>query len=524
MSREPGARAAQSFDAPEPSAEAYGTRATQGGSAGGERAEALAKALLGVAKERGMTLEGDGRLASLAGWIGAHTDERLAPPPSPVVDFGARHLGLTEPVPLLLLLGQGHEDSWPASLAELLAGGPQSVPYNRYGVAVVSRFGERLAVVALSAVLADVEPVPRHAVVGAALPVRASLHDGYRHAQLAVTLPDGSVQRVADTPGDRLDVALPLSTRGVHRVELLGDGPHGIEVLANFPIFVGVDEPRVMAVEAEGPLDASQAAAKLLALLNASRAAARLAPVTTYEPLAAIAASHSRDMIAHGFFGHVSPTTGDPAARVKSAGFAFPLVAENIGRASSPEVVHQLLMESPAHRANLLNPALTHVGIGVVPDAHGEVTELVATELFARMAKPIDVAAAPGDVAQAINVSRAAHGARALPVDPHLAAAAQKGAAAFFEGTRTREEALDVANRALGPVGGRSQGAVWRSIGRIETYVTTIAAVEDAGAFEFVNDPTVSALGVGVMQGARAESGPSTIAVVVILGWARGGR
>jgi hypothetical protein len=61
------------------------------------------------------------------------------------------------------------------------------------------------------------------------------------------------------------------------------------------------------------------------------------------------------------------------------------------------------------------------------------------------------------------------------------------------------------------------------SLGRIETCVTTIAAVEDAGAFDFVNDPSVSALGVGVMQGPRAESGRSTIAVVLVLGWARGG-
>lgn len=55
-------------------------------------------------------------------------------------------------------------------------------------------------------------------------------------------------------------------------------------------------------------------------------------------------------------------------------------VAENVGYAHSVDHVHHLLWHSSGHRANMLNPAHTKVGIGAATDAQGRVW---ITQIFA---------------------------------------------------------------------------------------------------------------------------------------------
>src|SRR5262249_7807710 len=148
--------------------------------------------------------------------------------------------------------------------------------------------------------------------------------------------------------------------------------------------------------------------------------------------LAEVAELHSRDMVQSGFFGHDSPTFGDPATRVHRKGLAFVVIAENVGRGSTAEEVNTMLLDSPGHRANALDPNLTHVGIGVVLDTRQGNAEIVATEDFGGVARSIDVGAAPDEVLRAINAERSKAGAGALVVDPLLVKAAARGAARFF--------------------------------------------------------------------------------------------
>jgi hypothetical protein len=79
-----------------------------------------------------------------------------------------------------------------------------------------------------------------------------------------------------------------------------------------------------------------------------------------------VAKAHSEDMAANGFVGHVSPTTGDAPARFERAGIVGAVVRENVARGYGPKGIHESLMNSPGHRANLLAADITHVGIGVV--------------------------------------------------------------------------------------------------------------------------------------------------------------
>ncbi len=121
----------------------------------------------------------------------------------------------------------------------------------------------------------------------------------------------------------------------------------------------------------------------LLTLLNRDRAAHGLGPLVLDARLTAVAAAHSADMVARGYFAHLTPDGLDPFARIASAGIHYSAAAENIGmaRAALPQVAtaaaHALMMNEPAgqpnHRATILNPALHRVGLGLVHTASGAV-------------------------------------------------------------------------------------------------------------------------------------------------------
>jgi len=59
----------------------------------------------------------------------------------------------------------------------------------------------------------------------------------------------------------------------------------------------------------------------------------------------------------------------------------FSKAAENVAKATSIEEAHRLLTNSPSHRANMVDPAFTHVGIGTARGADGA---FYTVEIFVR--------------------------------------------------------------------------------------------------------------------------------------------
>ncbi|MEI9954350.1 MAG: CAP domain-containing protein [Pseudomonadota bacterium] len=157
----------------------------------------------------------------------------------------------------------------------------------------------------------------------------------------------------------------------------MGDGVSGPVVVSNVPLYVGIPEPAA-AIVAGAVVEPEQAEARLLVLVNEARAAAGLNKVQPDAELREIALAHSTDMADHHFFGHVSPRTGTPTDRVHRSGVLVSAAGENVASAPTPEVAHEGLMGSPGHRANILRPDWTHVGIGVRKGEDG----LLVTEVF----------------------------------------------------------------------------------------------------------------------------------------------
>jgi len=237
-------------------------------------------------------------------------------------------------------------------------------------------------------------------------------------------------------------------------------------------------------------------------------------PLELHDGLAAVAEAHCRDMVAGGFVGHESPTTGTPAMRITAAGLASGLMLENVGRGYSASELHRGLMDSPGHRANIVDARVTHLGIAVVAVPDGDRTAFLVTQVFTQMIGRVDTAAAPAQLVQAINEGRRARRTAAVASDELLAQAAQEAAEAYFaDPTLTEQDVTDRASAAL-----RRFAIAYRRVGALMTIVTRI---EDAGRLEPTFDPDVTTLGIGVAQGTRPGQPPNAIVVVIVLGWPR---
>jgi uncharacterized protein YkwD len=110
---------------------------------------------------------------------------------------------------------------------------------------------------------------------------------------------------------------------------------------------------------------------QMLAMHNSERARAGLPPLALDATLMSIARRRATDMASRGYFSHVSPTGETAGTLVNASGLGYRLAAENIARndypdASSASAAMSGFMGSPTHRANVMNPALTRVGIAVV--------------------------------------------------------------------------------------------------------------------------------------------------------------
>ena len=82
-----------------------------------------------------------------------------------------------------------------------------------------------------------------------------------------------------------------------------------------------------------------------------------------------VARIKAKDMADNKYFSHQSPTYGSPFDMLKKFGVSYRAAGENIAGNRSSKAAHDALMNSPGHRANILNTQYDRIGIGIVPDS-----------------------------------------------------------------------------------------------------------------------------------------------------------
>ena len=207
-------------------------------------------------------------------------------------------------------------------------------------------------------------------------------HTNARHAKQVRTAVKGDIQSVMLAPSPRFD---HLASSGYDR-----------------PASRRLFPPRwLMPMTASLRLDTraqeeEQEEACLVAAINNERTQRGLASLTEDPLLDVTARIHSREMCSLSYFDHHSPTAGSRTpmdrylAGLRAWGEDKPesaLIGENIFYASATDSVynasyaHMSLMNSPGHRANILEPRFTKIGVGLYRDSQNR---FWVTETFLR--------------------------------------------------------------------------------------------------------------------------------------------
>ncbi len=101
-------------------------------------------------------------------------------------------------------------------------------------------------------------------------------------------------------------------------------------------------------------------------LVNEERKKQGVGELTWRQELVPIARAHATDMWKRGYFSHYSPEGKDVGERLGESNINYTIAGENLALAPTLPTAHNGLMNSPGHRANILEPRFKRMGIGVI--------------------------------------------------------------------------------------------------------------------------------------------------------------
>ena len=306
----------------------------------------------------------------------------------------------------------------------------QRVDMNRVGLVVRGNW----ALVLLSRRLVHWAPVPAQVAAGDAFVLvgRLSKSAGHvRQVQLAVQYPEGAVRsvQVPVAQGVFEQRVSAGERRGVLQVQALVDRGFGPEVASLLPVGVGqspwqASEIRPLPNDDTGAAAAPEGANPqevLLQLVWGARAARGLSRPQPQAALDRAAQGHAEEMQHLHYFAHVSPSTGDAVQRLAAQGGHARRLLENLAAAPSADAAFAQWMNSPAHRANLLDAQVSCMGLGTVMG-----NPLLAVLLLAQPADSGTDAQLTERALQRLNQARREQGWPPLREDLRLSAMAQR--------------------------------------------------------------------------------------------------
>jgi len=153
----------------------------------------------------------------------------------------------------------------------------------------------------------------------------------------------------------------------------------GVIIVVLFAFSVAMQH---LLVASNSPQVAAVIASALVDFVNSDRAQNNLFPLTVNPQLQAAAQAKANDMAGGEYFAHVSPTGRDPWYWFTQAGYNFSYGGENLAvYFSDSSAVNTAWMNSPEHRANILNSHFTEIGIATAQGVYqGQETTFVVQE------------------------------------------------------------------------------------------------------------------------------------------------
>ena len=136
----------------------------------------------------------------------------------------------------------------------------------------------------------------------------------------------------------------------------------------------------------------------IVELTNSDRAMGSASPLAVSPILVTAAQKKADDMAAKGYFAHTSPEGITPWFWFGEVGYRFSYAGENLAvHFTESQDVETAWLNSPGHRANILNTNFTEIGVAAAEGTYQGVATTFIVEMFGRPA----LAAAPRPVAPA---------------------------------------------------------------------------------------------------------------------------
>lgn len=207
--------------------------------------------------------------------------------------------------------------------------------------------------------------VTRRATLGLALVAGLSgLVLGSCGHQAGLAAPPASSGAAADDTGSASPDSAPPSTAAAPSTASPATLTRAADA-KSVPSTTATAKSRTTAAAAAPAINASAYEQQVLSLTNAQRTANGCPALTWNSALGSVARAHSQDMAAKNYFDHNTLNGTTPAQRLTAAGYTYRQMAENIAAGqATPAAVMSSWMGSAGHKANILNCALTELGVG----------------------------------------------------------------------------------------------------------------------------------------------------------------
>ncbi|MDA0839039.1 MAG: CAP domain-containing protein [Planctomycetota bacterium] len=244
----------------------------------------------------------------------------------------------------------------------------------------------------------------------------------------------------------------------------------------------------------------------MLKLVNSDRAKFKLPALELDVRLTEVARGHSQDMAVNGFFGHKSLSTGAPADRYHKAKIAAARLTENVALHQSVAAAQQALMESPGHRKNLLDPKVTHIGIGIYL-LRGD---LYITQNFLLPLKEINASSASKEFLAKVNQLRKKKGSEPLILDERI-----------VEVCEANSQIMHKKDDLGGDVAQKGMRKLKKDYHGYAMYFNFAKDLDSLLESDGLMDKDMTCLGIGVVKNENKDSGYGMLWVTLVLAKSR---
>lgn len=131
----------------------------------------------------------------------------------------------------------------------------------------------------------------------------------------------------------------------------------------------------------------------ITSLTNTGRTEQKLGTLTYNKLLENAARNKAYDMVARSYFAHNNPDGKKPWDWIKEAGYEYEYAGENLAiNFSDSEDVYTAWMNSPGHRANILNKNYTEIGVATIKTQIYGKDSILVVQMFGQPKNKLEVA------------------------------------------------------------------------------------------------------------------------------------